>query len=165
MMRRQATEDEPSMSPEDRLAAMGLTLPAPPAPVGSYRAGVIRGTLGSLSGQFPISAGKPTVIGVLGRELTVEQGRAAAQLAGLNVLAQLKSLLGTFDRLAGLIRVDGFVASAPDFQQHAAVLDGASDLFAAVLEERGAHTRSAVGVASLPLGMPVELVVTFATCS
>jgi enamine deaminase RidA (YjgF/YER057c/UK114 family) len=92
----------------------------------------------------------------------VAQGREAARLAGLNVLAQLKHLLDDFDRLAGLVRMDGFVASAPDFTQHAAVLDGASDLFAAVLGERGAHTRSAVGVASLPLGMPVELVVSFA---
>jgi enamine deaminase RidA (YjgF/YER057c/UK114 family) len=150
------------MSVEERLAAMGLTLPAPPAPVGSYRAGLIRGATGSLSGQFPIRDGKPAVTGMLGRDLTVAQGREAARLAGLNVLAQLKHLLDDFDRLAGLVRMDGFVASAPDFTQHAAVLDGASDLFAAVLGERGAHTRSAVGVASLPLGMPVELVVSFA---
>jgi len=151
------------MSVEDRLAAMGLELPAPPAPVGNYRAGVIRGKVGSLSGQLPIRDGNPVVTGVLGRELTVEQGREAARLAGLNVLAQLKHLLEDFAGLDGLIRVDGFVASMPDFLQHAAVLDGASDLFAAVLAERGAHTRSAVGAASLPLGMPVELVVTFAT--
>ena len=151
------------MSVEDRLTAMGLVLPTPPAPVGSYRAGLIRGIFGSLSGQFPIRDGKPAVIGVLGPELTVEQGHAAARLAGLNVLAQLKHLLGTFDRLAGLIRMHGFVASVAEFEQHAAVLNGASDLFAAVLDERGAHTRSAIGVTSLPLGMPVELVVTFAT--
>jgi len=151
------------MDVEDRLAAMGLVLPVPPAPVGNYRAGLIRGTFGSLSGQLPIRDGKPAVTGVLGLDLTVDQGQAAAQLAGLNVLAQLKQLLGTFDRLAGLIRVDGFVASIPEFERHPAVLDGASDLFAAVLGERGVHTRSAIGATSLPLRMPVELVVTFAT--
>jgi enamine deaminase RidA (YjgF/YER057c/UK114 family) len=101
--------------------------------------------------------------GILGPEVTVEERQAAARLAGLNVLAQLKHLLGTFDRLAGLIRMDGFVASVSEFQQHAAVLNSASDLFAAVLDERGVHTRSAIGVTSLPLRMPVELVVTFAT--
>ena len=152
-----------AMSVEDRLAEMGLALPTPPAPVGNYRAGLIRGSFGSLSGQFPIRNGEPAAIGVLGAELTVEQGQAAARLAGLNVLAQLKQLLGTFDWLAGLIRMDGFVASVSEFEQHAAVLNGASDLFAAVLDERGAHARSAIGVTSLPLRMPVELVVTFAT--
>jgi enamine deaminase RidA (YjgF/YER057c/UK114 family) len=79
------------------------------------------------------------------------------------VLAQLKHLLGTFDRLAGLIRMDGIVVSVPEFDRHPAVLDGASDLFAAVLGERGVHTRSAIGATSLPLRMPVELVATFAT--
>ena len=151
------------MSVEDCLAAMGLALPIPPVPVGSYRAGLIRGGVGSLSGQFPIREGKPVVTGVLGLDLTVEQGHAAARLAGLNVLAQLKDLLGTFERLAGLIRMDGFVASGPEFEQHAAVLNGASDLFVAILGERGVHTRSAVGVTSLPLRMPIELVVSFAT--
>ena len=113
--------------------------------------------------SFRLRDGKPAVTGVLGPELTVEQGQAAARLAGLNVLAQLKHLLGTFDRLDGLIRMDGFVASVSGFEQHAAVLNGASDLFADILGERGVHTRSAIGVASLPLHMPVELVVTFAT--
>jgi len=150
------------MDVEDRLAAMGLMLPAPPAPVGSYRAGLVRGACGALSGQFPIRDGKPAMTGLLGRELSVEQGQEAARLAGLNMLAQLKHLLGTFQRLTGLIRMDGLVASVPDFEQHAAVLDGASDLLAAVLGERGAHTRSVAGVASLPMRMPIEIVVTFA---
>jgi enamine deaminase RidA (YjgF/YER057c/UK114 family) len=160
---RNAQMQAAAMDVEERLAAMGLVLPAPPAPVGNYRAGLIRGTFGSLSGQLPIRDGKPAVTGVLGLDLTVEQSQAAARLAGLNVLAQLKHLLGTFDRLAGLIRMDGVVASVPEFDRHPAVLDGASDLFAAVLGERGVHTRSAIGATSLPLRMPVELVVTFAT--
>ena len=147
---------------EERLAALGLTLPPAPSPVGNYKAGIIRGSIGSLSGQFPIQNGKPLITGRLGDPLTVEQGRNAARAAGLNVLAQLKHLLGSFDRLDGLLRVDGFVASAPGFTQQPAVLDGASDLFAQVLDERGAHTRSAMGVISLPLDMPIELVVTFA---
>jgi enamine deaminase RidA (YjgF/YER057c/UK114 family) len=148
-----------------RLAALGLKLPPAPAPVGSYRRGVIHGGIGWLSGQFPIRDGKPLFTGLVGRELSDDQGRAAAQAAALNVLAQLCCLLDDFDRFASLLRVDGYVASAPGWFRQPAVLDGASDLFARVLAERGDHARSAMGVASLPLDMPVELVVSFAVRS
>lgn len=115
-----------------------------------------------LSGQFPIRDGRLLYAGVVGSELTIEDGQAAARSAALNVLAQLKELLGSFARLGGLLRVDGAVASARGFTEQAAVLDGASDLFVQVLGERGAHARSALGVNCLPLNAPVELVVTFA---
>jgi enamine deaminase RidA (YjgF/YER057c/UK114 family) len=147
---------------ERRLAQLGLVLSLPPDPIGNYRRGVIRHGIGSLSGQLPVRDGRTLYAGVLGRDLTVAQGQAAAHEAALNVLAQLKALLGGFDRLAGLLRVDGFVASAPGFTDQPAVLDGASDLLVDVLGERGVHARSAVGVAVLPLNAAVELVVTFA---
>lgn len=146
-----------------RLAAFGLALPAAPAPVGRYRAGIVRNGIGVLSGQFPLRGGEMVYRGVLGRDLSTVEGQEAARVAALNALAQIDSLLGGFERLAGLLRVDGFIASAPDWVEHAVVLDAASSLFADVLEERGAHARSAMGVASLPLAAPVELVVTFAT--
>ncbi len=146
---------------EARLRRLGLALPAAPAPVGNYRRGVIRGGIGMLSGQLPLRDGKPTHVGRVGDSLTVEDGQAAARIAALNVLAQLKEVLGSFARLDGLLRLDGLVASADGFTGQATVLNGASDLFADVLGERGAHARSAAGVPSLPLDVPVELVVTF----
>lgn len=147
----------------DRLAALGLALPEPPAPAGAYQPGVIRGAVGWLSGQFPIGGGRPLMTGVIGRDLTLAQGRHAARLAGLNVLAQIQRLLGSFARLEGLLRVDGCVASAPGWFEQPAVLDSASELFIAALgPERGAHARSAIATPLLPMNLPVELVVTFA---
>ena len=147
---------------EDRLAAMGIDLPPAPVPVGNYRRGIVRGGVGLLSGQFPLRGGKPLYTGLAGRDLSLDDGRAAARVAALNVLAQLRELLGSFSPLEGLLRVDGFIASADGFVEQPAVLDGASDLFVEALGERGAHARTAVGVSSLPLNMPVELAVTFA---
>lgn len=148
--------------PMEHLVKAGLALPSAPSPVGNYRRGIVRAGIGYLSGQFPLRDGRLLFAGLLGRDLTVVQGQAAARTAAMNVLAQIETVLGAFDRLGGLLRMDGYVASAPGFTDQAAVLDGASDLFAEVLGERGAHARSAIGVASLPLNAPVELVVTFA---
>lgn len=150
------------MDIEEQLAKLFYLLPAAPAPVGNYRRGMIRNGIGVLSGQFPVRDGKAVYTGLVGKDLTLEDGQAAAFIAGLNVLAQIKELLGSFERFDGLLRVDGFVASAPGFTQQAAVLNGASDFFVQVLGERGAHARSAMGVSCLPLNAPVELVVTFA---
>jgi enamine deaminase RidA (YjgF/YER057c/UK114 family) len=147
---------------ERRLAELGLRLPAAPNPIGAYRRGVIHAGLGTLSGQLPLREGKIVHPGLVGRDVTVPDAQAAARTAALNVLAQLRELLGGFDRLVGLLRLDGFVASAPDFTAQPAVLDAASTLFVEALGERGAHARSAMGVAVLPLNAPVELVVTFA---
>jgi enamine deaminase RidA (YjgF/YER057c/UK114 family) len=147
---------------DEALARLSVRLPAAPAPVGNYRRGMIRNGIGVLSGQFPVRDGKAIYTGLVGKDLSLEDGQAAAFAAGLNVLAQIKALLGSVERFEGLLRVDGFVASAPDFTQQAAVLNGASDLFVQVLGERGAHARSAMGVSCLPLNTPVELVVTFA---
>lgn len=153
---------EPPSGVELRLAQLGLRLPAAPNPIGAYRRGVLHGGVGCLSGQLPIRDGKMVHPGCIGRDLTVAEAQAAARVAALNVLAQLRVLLGSFDPLAGLLRLDGFVASAPDFTAQADVLDAASELLVEALGERGMHARSAMGVAVLPMNAPVELVLTFA---
>lgn len=144
-------------------AALGsLSLPIPPAPVGNYQRGIVQRGIGFLSGQFPLENGTIRFAGQLGNDLSVADGQAAARLAALNTLAQIKELLGSFDLLDGLIRVDGFVACTHTFTEHAAILNGASDAFVTALGPRGLHARSAMGVGSLPMNAAVELVVTFA---
>jgi enamine deaminase RidA (YjgF/YER057c/UK114 family) len=150
------------MSIERRLMEFGLTLPDPPKPAGNYVPWLISGNLLFLSGQFPIENGKLLYVGQVGAELTEDQGYAAARLAALNVLAQIRTALGGFDRLRTLLRVEGHVASAIGWNGAPRVLDGASDLFASVLSERGVHTRAAFTPAQLPLNLAVELVVTAA---
>jgi enamine deaminase RidA (YjgF/YER057c/UK114 family) len=142
-----------------KLEELGLKLPAAPKPVGNYAAVVRSGDLLFISGQLPIENGELRYVGRVGAELTEQQGYAAAQLAALNVLAQIEAALGGFDRLAQLVRVEGHVASAPDWQDAPKVLDGASDLFFRVLGEKGQHTRSAFCPARLPKNVAVELVV------
>ena len=147
------------MNVEAKLAELGLKLPPPPKPAGNYSAFVRADSFLFISAQLPIEDGVGRYTGRVGAELTEEQGYAAARLAALNVLAQIKAALGTFDRLRQLVRVEGHVASAPGWNNAPKVLDGASDLFAAVLGERGRHTRSAFTPAHLPLNHSIELVV------
>lgn len=142
-----------------RLMEVGIVLPQPPDPVGSYVAAREEAGWVYLSGQFPLLDGSPLFKGAVGGNLTIEDGRDAARLAALNVLAQLRRALGTFDRLAGLARVEGHVACAPGFTDVPMVLDAASALFRTVLGDRGEHARTAFCHAALPLDMPVELVV------
>jgi enamine deaminase RidA (YjgF/YER057c/UK114 family) len=142
-----------------RLAELGLALPAAPQPLGAYRAAVQSGALVFLSGQLPIRGGAMRYRGAVGAALTVEQGRAAAELCALNALAQLDRHLGGFARLRMLVRVDGYVASAPGFVGQPQVLDGASELFARVLGDRAGHARTAFAVPQLPADAAVELVV------
>lgn len=150
------------MNVEQRLAELGLELPNPPRPAGNYQPWILSGNLLYLSGQFPILDGKLLFTGCLGAERTEEDGYAAARLAALNVLAQIRAALREFDRLKTLLRVEGHVASTPGWNNAPKVLDGASDLFAAVLGNRGRHTRTAFTPAQLPLNLTVELVVTAA---
>jgi enamine deaminase RidA (YjgF/YER057c/UK114 family) len=152
----------PASSVENRLAALGLQLPDAPRPVGNYRAAVISNGLLFISGQLPLSGGEHKYRGRIGVELTEAAGGEAAQLAALNVLAQIHEALGGFNRLVSLVRVEGFVSSAPDWTNQPRVLDHASNLFTAVLGERGIHARSAIAVSQLPLNASVELVVTAA---
>jgi enamine deaminase RidA (YjgF/YER057c/UK114 family) len=150
-------------TPEDRLAALGISLPSPAAPVANYVPFVRSGNLLFVSGQLPIGpdgAIDPAAVGKLGGGLSVEQGQAAAKLCAINVLAQAKAALGSLDRIVRCVRVTGFVAASPGFASIPAVVNGASDLFVAALNDRGRHARSAVGVAQLPLDAAVELEVT-----
>src|SRR5262245_8685514 len=145
------------MKVETKLAQLGMKLPRAPKAVGNYSAFVRVGSLLLLSGQFPIKDGALRYTGRISAELTEEQGYAAARLAALNVLAQIDAALGGFERLANLVRVEGHVAAAPGWHNAPRVLDGASDLFLAVLGERGNHARSAFTPPSLPLNLAVEL--------
>ncbi len=147
------------MSVESKLAARGLKLPSPPKPLGSYTAVSQAGDLLFISGQLPLQDGKVVWQGQVGRDLTVEQGKQAAQLAALNVLAQIHAHLGGFERLDHIVRVEGHVTSAPGFIDQPAVIDGASDLFADVLGERAGHARAVDSQTQQPANAAVILVV------
>jgi enamine deaminase RidA (YjgF/YER057c/UK114 family) len=142
---------------EARLVELGISLPTPPAPVAAYVPVVQTGNLVFVSGQGPVSEGKPAFVGRLGQELDVAQGRAAARLAAVNCLAQLNTYLGSLERVVRIVKLLGFVASADDFDQQPFVVNGASELLEQVFGEAGRHARSAVGTNQLPFGIPVEI--------
>jgi enamine deaminase RidA (YjgF/YER057c/UK114 family) len=141
-----------------KLAELGIALPAPTAPVANYLPFVVAGDLVIVSGQLPLAAGRVAVTGKLGAGLGVAQGQEAARLCFLNVLAQLQAACnGDLDRVRQIVRLGGFIAAAPDFTQHAQVMNGASDLAVAIFGEAGRHARAAVGAPSLPLDAAVEV--------
>ncbi len=140
------------MTPEERLAERGLTLPPLRRPAGSYRGWMRAGDLLYLSGQ-----GADGHTGRLGADLTVAQGYAAARACALNLLAQARDALGALDAVGQVVQVRGFVTSTDDFTDQPAVVDGASDLFVEAFGEHGAHARTAIGVAALPRGFAVEV--------
>lgn len=142
---------------QNRLAALGVTLPAAAAPAGSYVPFVQSGKFVLTSGQLPISGGKLAVTGLLGRDLDVAAGKEAARLCAINVLAQLQAATGDLGRIAQLVKITVFVASTPDFTEQHLVANGASDFLVDVLGEAGKHARAAVGMASLPLNAAVEV--------
>jgi enamine deaminase RidA (YjgF/YER057c/UK114 family) len=137
----------------------GLVLPEPPSPAGNYQAVVRAGDLLFVSGQFPVRDGRLVYAGRVGAELSLEQGYRAAELAALNVLAQIRRALGGLAALREIVRVEGHVASAPGFFHQPRVLDGASDLFARVLGIRAGHARTAFAPPALPMNAAVELAV------
>jgi enamine deaminase RidA (YjgF/YER057c/UK114 family) len=139
-----------------RLAELGLTLPAVVPPVAAYLPAVQTGNYVYVSGQLPMVEGKLAATGKVGAEVTAEQGTELARICALNALAAIESLVG-LGRLVKIVKVTGFVASAPGFTGQPAVINGASNLFGDVLGEQGTHARSAVGVAELPLNAPVEV--------
>lgn len=145
-------------TPDARLAALGLSLPAAAAPVANYVPFTRSGDLLFVSGQLPVGANgvDPAHKGKLGAAVSLEAGQAAARQAALNVLAQARAATGDLSKLRA-IRVGGYVNSTPDFAHLPQVVNGASDLFAAVLGENGKHARFAVGVAQLPLDAAVEV--------
>ena len=139
-----------------RLTELGLTLPQVVAPLAAYVPAAQSGNLVYVSGQVPMVDGKLALTGKVGAEVTAEQATDQARICALNALAAIDALVG-LGRIVKIVKVTGFVASAPGFTGQPAVVNGASDLFGAVLGELGRHARSAVGVAELPLGTPVEV--------
>lgn len=142
---------------EEKLKSLGVTLPVPPKPAGSYIPVVISGNLAFVSGQIPIQDGKVAVTGKVPTEKTIEEAQSAARICAINILAQLKSNLGSLDRISKIVRVSGFVNSTGDFTEHPKIINAASDLFFEIFGEKGKHTRIAVGVSSLPLNSTVEI--------
>lgn len=142
---------------EERLAELGLALPGVVPPVAAYRPAVRSGAYVYTSGQVPMVEGKLPVTGKVGAEVTPEEAFGLARVCALNALAAVKSVAGDLDRVARVVKVVGYVASAPDFTGQPAVINGASELLGQVLGEAGEHARSAVGVAVLPLDAPVEV--------
>ena len=152
-----------SNSIADNLSNLGITLPAPPAPLASYVGFIEQGDLVFVSGQLPMLDGKVTQTGLLGAGVSVEEGAAAARICAINILAQVNiACEGDLERIVQCVKLGGFVASTPDFTDHPKVINGASDFIGEVLAERGAHARAAVGVAALPLGASVEVEAIFA---
>ena len=140
-----------------RLEELGIELPHPAAPLANYVGFVRSGGLLFLSGQLCLADGVPVAKGKLGRQVTVAQGQAAARVSAVNLLAQLRLALGDLDKVMRVVRLGGFVNSAPDFLDGAIVMNGASDLMVAVFGDKGRHARSAVGVATLPADAAVEV--------
>jgi enamine deaminase RidA (YjgF/YER057c/UK114 family) len=142
---------------ETRLKALGFELPPAPKPVANYVPFLIAGDQLFISGQISKAADGTILTGTLGAGLEVADGQAAARLCALNILAQAKAALGDLGRIKQVMRLTGFVSSAPDFHDQPLVVNGASDLIGEALGECGKHTRAAVGVASLPAGASVEI--------
>ena len=146
------------MSVAERLTALGLTLPAVPTPVANYLPARQYGNILFASGQTPTVDGELTMRGKLGAEISVEQGQEGARLSVLNCLAAVAAHLdGDLDRVEAVLKLTGYVASAPGFVDQPAVINGASVLLEDVLGEAGRHARAAIGLAELPGGAPVEV--------
>lgn len=145
------------MSYEDRLKVLGFTLPAPPKPVANYVPVVRTGDLLFLSGVLPSRNGRLVLTGKLGENLTVEEGVEAAKVAVLNGLSIVRSEAGSLDRVKQIVKMVGYIASAPGFTDQPQVLNGASDLLVSVFGEAGRHARVAVGAAELPRLAPIEI--------
>ena len=142
---------------ESKLAELGLVLPEVVPPLASYVPAVQSGEYVFTSGQLPMVAGKLGLTGKVGAEVTSDEAKQQARICALNALAAVKSVIGDLDRIERVVKVVGFVASAPDFTGQPGVVNGASELLGEVLGEAGVHARSAVGVAVLPLDAPVEV--------
>ena len=142
---------------EDRLAKLGIHLPDAPTPFGAYVPAVQTGNLLFLSGMLATSGHAATAVGIVGKDLDVKAGREAAYTAALNVLALTKKELGSLNRVSRVVRLGVYVAATPEFTEHPTVADAASELLRDVFGEETISSRLVFGVASLPLGSPVEL--------
>ena len=141
-----------------RLEQLGIKLPTPPAPVASYVPYVLSGKHLFVSGQVTLTSEGLKYVGTVGKELTLEDGRAAARLCAINIVAQLKAACGgNLERVTRIVKVTVFVNSIPGFGQHPEVANGASDLLVEIFGENGKHARSAVGAGSLPRNVATEV--------
>jgi enamine deaminase RidA (YjgF/YER057c/UK114 family) len=146
------------MTPEQRFSQLNLTLPPAPKPVAVYKPLVVAGRMAYVSGHGPLNPDKTLITGVVGRDLTVEEGKVAARQVGLAILATLREQLGSLDRVQRLVKVLGMVNSAADFYDHPKVINGCSELFAEIWgPEHGLGARSAVGMGPLPGNIAVEI--------
>lgn len=141
----------------DRIAELGLTLPEVAAPAGVYVPALRTGNYVYTSGQLPVVDGKLPATGHIGSDVDLETGYDLARTAGINALAAIAGVIGDLDKIVRIVKVTGFVNSADDFTQQPAVINGVSELYGEIFGDRGQHTRSAVGVNTLPLGTPVEV--------
>ena len=142
---------------EEKLQEMGLSLSAPSAPLANYIPAVRTGNLVFLSGVGPRTPDGQTATGKVGRDLTVEQAQVAARQCALNLLANLKGIIGDLDKVTHVVKLLGMVNAVPEFGEHPQVINGCSDLLVALFGEKGRHARAAVGMGSLPNGIPVEI--------
>ena len=145
------------MSYEERAKSIGVKIPQPATPVGAYLLAVQGGALLFTAGQGPVKDGALVFKGKVGRDLTVEDAYEAAKLAALNCLAAARSVLGTLDKIERVVKVNGYVNSAPGFTDQAKVMNGASDLLVQLFGEKGRHARTSVGVSELPQNIAVEV--------
>ncbi|MDA1097475.1 MAG: RidA family protein [Proteobacteria bacterium] len=145
------------MRAEAKLRELGIELPSPPAPMGSYVGAVRTGNLVYISGQGPRRPDNTSPAGKVGDDMSIEDAQAAARLVGLNALATLRAEIGSLDQVKRVVKVFGMVNAAPDFKEHPRVINGFSDLMFEVFGEAGRHARSAVGMSSLPFQIPVEV--------
>jgi enamine deaminase RidA (YjgF/YER057c/UK114 family) len=147
---------------ESRLKDLNLSLPTPPAPVASYVPFVVSGNLVFISGQVTLADGGLKYVGTVGKELTLEDGQAAARLCAINVVAQLKAACGgNLDRVRRCVKLGVFVNAIAGFTQHPEVANGASDLIVQIFSDAGKHSRAAVGAGSLPRNVAVEVEAVF----
>jgi enamine deaminase RidA (YjgF/YER057c/UK114 family) len=152
-----SAHNQSAQTPEARLKALGIELPPSPKPIASYVPSVRTGNLVFLAGQGPVAGGKPTVTGKVGADLTEEEGYKAARATTLILLAVLKAEIGSLDRVTRVVKVVGFVNSAPGFTRQPWVMNGASDLLVEIFGDAGRHARSSVAANELPLNIPVEI--------
>jgi enamine deaminase RidA (YjgF/YER057c/UK114 family) len=145
---------------EERLKKLKIDLPAEPTPFGGYVEAVRSGNLLFLSGTLPIVGREPKFVGRVGDNLSVEEGRNAARVAALNALSIAKNYLGSLDKVRRVVRLGVFLVTTPDFKEHPKVADGASELLENIFGKERVSARTVLGMASLPLGVPVELEVT-----
>jgi enamine deaminase RidA (YjgF/YER057c/UK114 family) len=149
------------MSAEQRLCELNIVLPPPPTPFGAYVESVKIGNLLFLSGMLPVAGREPQYVGRVGGALSAEDGRKAAEIACLNALSAAKAYLGALDKITGVAKLGVYIATEGDFRDHPKVADGASELLVKVFGTGMLSARIVLGVASLPLGMPIEIELVF----